>query len=91
MQPRVTDYYKMDLSKEKLVHRIIERIEEQQRRIQEERIKRHRGEPYLTEDQVRVEVAIKYMQVDASQRAGACPSRTQPQRQQRPLLSSQLH
>ncbi|MEK8090371.1 hypothetical protein [Thermithiobacillus plumbiphilus] len=68
----------MHLSKEQTVHRIIERIEEQQRRIREERAKRQRGEPYLTEDQVRVEVAIKYLRIEASWPSGATEAPSQP-------------
>lgn len=92
MQPHETDNYKMDFSKEQMVHHIIERVEEQQRRIQEERAKRQRGEPYLTEDQVRVEVAIKYMRIRANQRPGTCEAPSEPRlRQQTKLVSTRLH
>ena len=61
----------MDTNKKQKVHRIIEQVEEQLQRIREERAKRLRGEPYLTEDQVRVEVAIKYMRPETC-RAASC-------------------
>lgn len=50
-------------SRKQTVHHIIERIAEEQRRTREEAEKRLRGEAYLTEYQVSVEVAIKYMKI----------------------------